>query len=1063
MSSPIKWMAKNHVTANLLMLFFVIGGLLMSRSIKQEVFPEVNLDQIEVTVSYPGASPEEVEEGVILPVEEAVSGLDGVKEIKARAVEGRATVTAVLETGVNPDLVLLDIKNKVDRITTLPEDAEQPVVAKSLNRREVLSLVLYGNVPEKALRERADTIRDELLELPGITQTELSGVRPYEISIEIPEDNLRRYGITLNQVAAKVKRASIDLAGGSVKAVGGEILVRTKQKRYHGSGYENIIVLVQKDGTALRIGDIGKVKDGFAETDEFARFDGMPAVMIGVYRVGDQKPTRIAEVVNDYVHGKSASLPPGLHLATWNDTSELYASRLHLLLKNAAFGLVLVFLVLTLFLQTRLALWVMLGIPVSFLGALLIMPILGVSVNMISLFAFIMALGIVVDDAIVIGENVYKHRQSGKDYLQASIDGAREVGGPVIFSVLTSVAAFLPLLVVEGTLGKFIKVIPMVVISILLVSLVESLFVLPAHLAIGKARKHGSGRPNIFKRFRERFGRRLDAWINGPYRHTLDKCVEYRYVSLAMGLVILLLSVGLVKGGFLKFTFMPVVDGDLVTATLVMPRGALVSDTAKVERMLEEKAREVIREVDQEQGSAAGQGRPNAAGARDGGSAAGHRRSILRHIFSVVGGTIAKGGPKGQASTAAAYLCNVAVLLQPSDFRHIAAEEITRRWREKVGKVAGVESLGFSSNLMHMGENVNVQLAHDDFSVLALAAARVKKFLHRYPGLSGIADNYPAGKQELEIKLKPAARMLGITEEDLGRQIRAAFYGAEALRMQRGRNEVKVMVRYPFKARRNLWDLHNMRIHTPGGGEIPLDEAAVVTQGRGYSEINRIDRRRVINITANIDNKTANASEILADLKTTLLAQMVNDYPGLHYDLEGEARERRDSMSSMMSGFALALFAIYALLAIPFRSYSQPILIMTAIPFGIVGAILGHWLMGFSLSMLSIFGIVALSGVVVNDSLLLVDTINRERVEGKELLVAVSDSGCRRFRPIFLTSVTTFLGLAPMLMETSVQAQFLIPMAISLAFGILFSTFITLLLVPVFYMILADLQGVASS
>ncbi len=1060
MSSPIKWMAKNHVTANLLMLFFVIGGLVMSRTIKQEVFPEINLDQIQVTVSYPGASPEEVEEGVILPIEEAVSGLDGVKKIRARAVEGMATVTAVLETGVNPDLVLLDIKNEVDRITTLPEDAEQPVVAKSLNRREVLSLVVYGNIPEKALRERADTIRDELLELPGITQTELSGVRPYEISIEIPEDNLRRYGITLNQVAAKVKQASIDLASGSIKAVGGEILVRTKQKRYHASGYENIIVLVQKDGTALRIGDIGKVKDGFAETDEFARFDGMPAVMIGVYRVGDQKPTQIAEVVNDYLHGKSADLPPGLHLATWNDTSELYASRLHLLLKNAAFGLVLVFLVLTLFLQTRLALWVMLGIPVSFLGALLIMPIMGVSVNMISLFAFIMALGIVVDDAIVIGENVYEHRQSGKDYLQASIDGAREVGGPVIFSVLTSVAAFLPLLFVEGTLGKFIKVIPLVVISILVVSLVESLFVLPAHLAIGKARKNGSGRLNIFQRFRERFGRHLDAWINGPYRHTLDKCVEYRYASLAMALVILLLSVGLVKGGFLKFTFMPVVDGDLVTATLVMPRGALVGDTAKVERMLVEKAREVIREVDQEQEGANGQGRPNAAGARDGGSA---KSSILRHIFSVVGGTIAKGGPKGQAATAAAYLCNVAVLLQPSDFRHIAAEEITRRWREKVGKVAGVESLGFSSNLMHMGENVNVQLAHDDFSILAPAAARVKKFLHRYPGLSGIADNYPAGKQELEIKLKPAARMLGITEEDLGRQIRASFYGAEALRMQRGRNEVKVMVRYPFKARRNLWDLYNMRIHTPVGGEIPLDEAAVVTQGRGYSEINRIDRRRVINITANIDNKTANASAILDDLKSTLLSQMINDYPGLHYDLEGEARERRDSMSSMMSGFALALFAIYALLAIPFRSYSQPLLIMTAIPFGIVGAILGHWLMGFSLSMLSIFGIVALSGVVVNDSLLLVDKINRERAEGKSLLVAVSDSGCRRFRPIFLTSVTTFFGLVPMLMETSVQAQFLIPMAISLAFGILFSTFITLLLVPVFYMILADLQGTSSS
>ncbi len=1040
MSSPIEWMAKNHVSANLLLFLFVIGGLIMSRTIKQEVFPEINLDQVQVSVVYPGASPEEVEDGVILPIEEVVSGLDGIKELKAKAIEGMALVTAVLEKDANPDFVLLDIKNEVDRITTLPEDAEKPVVAKPLNRREVLSLVVYGNISEKALRERADAIRDDLLALPGITQTELSGVRPYEISIEIPEENLRRYGITLNQVASKVRQASIDLAGGSLKASGGEILIRTKERRYYGLGYENIIVLVQKDGTALKLGDLGTVKDGFAETDEFARFDGMPAVMIGVYRVGDQKPTQIAEIVNKYVRDKSPQLPSALHLATWNDTSELYASRLHLLLKNAAFGLLLVFLVLTLFLQTRLALWVMLGIPVSFLGALFLMPAMDVSVNMISLFAFIMALGIVVDDAIVIGENIYEHRQSGKNYLQASIDGAKEVSGPVVVSILTSIAAFVPLVFVEGTLGKFIKVIPVVVISILIVSLVESLFILPAHLSLGsKKRALDKEGDNVFKRLRERFGIGLKRWVNGPYRHSLEKCIEFRYASLAMAFVILLLCIGLVKGGFLKFTFMPVVDGDKVTASLVMPRGALVEDTAAVEKLLVEKAQEVIAEVDKEQEG-------------DG--------SVLRHIFSVVGGTIAKGGPRGQGSSTAAYLCDVAVLLQPSDYRHIAAEEITRRWRDKVGEVAGIESLSFNSSLMRMGANVDVQLTHDNFAVLAPAAAKVKEFLRRYPGLSGIADNYPPGKKELEVNLTPEARMLGVTEEDLGRQLRSAFYGAEALRMQRGRNEVKVMVRYPYESRRNLWDLRNMRIRTPGAGELPLAQAAIITPGVGYSEINRTDRRRVIDITANVDKKRANAEEILADLQATVLRQLTTDYPGLQYNLEGEARERRDSMRSMMNGFLLALFVIYALLAIPFRSYSQPLLIMSAIPFGIVGAVLGHWIMGFNLSMLSIFGIVALSGVVVNDSLLLVDQVNRERAAGKAVLEAVLFSGCRRFRPIILTSVTTFFGLFPMLMETSVQAQFLIPMAISLGFGIMFSTLITLVLVPVFYMILADIQGV---
>ncbi len=1031
-------MAKNHVSANLLMLLFLVGGLLMGRGIKQEVFPEVNLDRVVVTVAYPGASPEEVEDGVILPIEDAVSGVKGIKELRARALEGQATVTATLETNANPDLVMLDIKNEVDRITTLPKDAEQPIVAKTLNRREVLSLVVYGNVPEKALRQRADSIRDELLTRPDITQTQLSGVRPYEISIEIPEDNLRRYGLTLNQVADRIRQASIDLAGGSIKAAGGEILIRTKEKRYHGAGYGNIIVIANKDGTAVRVRDIGAVRDGFAETDEFAQFDGMPAIMIGIYRVGSQKPTEIAKTVNDFVKRLAPTLPPALHLATWNDTSKLFSSRLHLLLRNAAYGLFLVFFVLSLFLQIRLALWVMLGIPVSFLGALLIMPSLSISINMISLFAFIMALGIVVDDAIVIGENIYEHRQAGKDYLQASIDGTREVAIPVVFSVLTSVAAFLPLIFLEGIMGKFIRQIPMVVIAILMVSLLESIFVLPAHLSFGGDNNKA---PNILERGRRRFGQRLNSFINGSYRHFLKLCVDSRYASLAAALIVLLLTVGLVKGGIIKFTFMPVVDGDKVTASLVMPRGSLVGQTAAVEKMLVDKAREVIKEVDSE--------RPG-------------KGTVLRHIFAVVGGTIAKGGPMGQAASTASYLSEVALLLQPSDVRKIPAEEITRRWRRKVGQVPGIESLTFSSNLMHMGANVDVQLSHNNFAILAQAAAKVKKFLRRYPGLSGIADSYPPGKREFKFKLTREARTLGITEEDLGRQLRAAFYGAEALRMQRGRNEVKVMVRYPRKARRHLSDLNNMRIRTPRGGEIPLSRAAVITEGRGYSQINRTNRQRVIDITANVDAKKANAAEILKDLKTTILRRLIDDYPGLHYTLQGEARERRDSMHSMMRDFILALLMIYALLAIPFKSYSQPLLIMTAIPFGIVGAVLGHWLMGFSLSMLSIFGIVALSGVVVNDSLLLVDQINRERAAGRDIITAVLASGCRRFRPIVLTSVTTFFGLVPMLLETSVQAQFLIPMAISLAFGIMFSTFITLLLVPVFYVILNDLLPVAA-
>jgi len=1037
MSSPIKWMAENHVAANLLMMCFVVGGLVMAFTVKQEVFPEVNLDRIQVTVDYPGAAPEEVEEGIILQIEEAINGVRGIKEIHSVASEGRGVVTATIEVGENADLVLMDIKSEVDRITTFPEEAEEPVVAKMLNRREVLSLVVYGNVSEHALRERAEALRDELLAMPQITQTSLNGVRPYEISIEIPEENLRRYHLTLDRVAAMIRQASLDLPGGSVKALGGEVLIRTKERRTTGRGYEDIVLLVRKDGTEVTVGDIGTVKDGFAETDTYATFDGMPAVMVGVYRVGHQKPTEISKIVNEYARKKAAELPPTIHLATWNDTSELFDSRMKLLLKNAFLGLFLVFFILSLFLQMRLALWVMLGIPVSFLGALLMMPALDVSLNMISLFAFIMALGIVVDDAIVVGENIYEHRQKGKPYARAAVDGVRQVGGPVVFSVLTTVAAFLPLVYVEGTLGKFIKVIPVVVISILAVSLVESLFVLPAHLSLGRAIQRHAEAPNPYIRFRRRFTAALERFINGPYKRALCFCLDYRYATIASAIVILMLSVGMVKSGIVKFRFMPVVEGDKITAAITMPRGALVEETGRVQRRVLKAAYDTVAEIDAEVGDGS---------------------TVLRHAYSVVGGTIAKGGPAGADGTSGSHLSNVALLLTPSDFRDIPASHIADRWREKVGDVPGVESLTFSSNLMHMGANIDVQLSHEHFDLLEPAAERVKAYLRQYPGVTDIEDNYPPGKKELKITLRPEARMLGVTEESLGRQLRSAFYGAEALRFQRGRNEVKVMVRYPYEARRSLWDFRAMRIRTPDGGEMPLERAADVAMGRGYSEINRTDRKRVINITASVNPRLANAEEVIADLKATLLDSLADDYPGLQYQLEGEQKERRDSMGSMMRGFFLALFAIYALLAIPFKSYSQPLLIMAAIPFGVVGAILGHLMMGFDLSMLSIFGIVALSGVVVNDSLLLIDQTNQNVRAGASVPEAAVGAGVRRFRPIILTSVTTFLGLVPMILETSVQAQFLIPMAISLGFGIMFTTFLILFLVPTLYLALDDVH-----
>ncbi len=1035
MNGAIKWMAHNHVAANLLMLLFIVGGLVMGFSAKQEVFPEIDLEKVQISVTYPGAGPDEVEEGIILPLEEAISGIDGLKELNARASEGVGVVTAVLQGGADDDQFLQDIKSEVDRIITFPLDAEEPVINKMIRRREVTSLVVYGNVPERTLREQAEALRDELLDKKEITQAELFGVRPYEISVEISEENLRRYNLTIDEVANRIKAASLDLPGGSLKAKGGEILLRTKERRYTGHEYGNITIMAAPDGGAVYLRDIADIKDYFAETDQFARFNGQPAAMVRIYRVGDQKPTEISDFVHNFAKEKQASLPDSLSLEVWNDTSELLDSRMNLLLKNAGLGLILVFLTLSLFLQVRLALWVVLGIPISFFGALLFMPALDVSINMISLFAFIMALGIVVDDAIVIGENIFEHRQKNKSHLQAAIDGAKEVAIPVTFSILTSVAAFVPLLSVSGSMGKFIRVIPIVVISILLVSLVESLFVLPAHLSFGNSEP--KKKTGWLAKIRRSFVVFLDGLIKGPYRRLLKLHLEYRYAALAIALAIMLVSVGLLRGGIIKFRFMPEVEGDKITAKLTMPLGTPVEETARISDLMVQKAQQVVADYDRERGA---------------------DESSLRQIFSLVGGTMSLGGPHAGKGGTGAHLSSVSIILKPSEIRNYPASDITKLWRQEVGDIPGIESLTFSSNLMRLGANIDVALAHDDFSVLVESSARLKESLSRYPGVSDIADTYPLGKKELKLRLKPAARAMGITESELGRQIRGAFYGAEALRLQRGRNEVKVMVRFPQTERRHLLDFTSMRIRTPDGGALPLDQAAFIEPGRGFSEINRTDRKRVINVSAAVDNTTANAEEILANLTDTTIQDLMNDYPGLSFNLEGEAKERRDSLSSMGRGFLLALLVMYALLAIPFKSYSQPFLIMAAIPFGAAGALAGHLIMGYNLSILSLFGIVALSGVVVNDSLLLIDQTNRNRKAGMDPFQAMLAGGTRRFRPILLTSLTTFFGLTPMILETSVQAKFLIPMAISLGFGIMFATGITLLLIPTFYLILEDIK-----
>ncbi len=1026
MRSLIKWMAGNHVAANLLMLFCIIGGLIMAGSIKQEIFPDIELDLVEISVAYFGAGPEEIEEGIILPIEERLSGLDSIKELRSTAKEGVGIVTAEIYEDSDPDLALQDIKNEIDQIVTFPKEAEKPIIRKLTRRRQVLYLAIYGDVPEESLHYWAEKIRDDLLALPEISQIELRGLRPYEISIEIPEAGLRKYSLSLPQVAARVSEASRDIPGGDIDDGRIKTLVRTKERRYRGREYENITI-VANGYAQVRLKDVARIRDGFRDTGIFSTFDSKPCAMIEIFRVGRERPKDISRAVRRYISENEKLLPPSLHMAIWNDRAEILKSRLDLLIRNGLTGLCLVIVILGLFLQVRLAFWVMLGIPISFLGALFVMPAMGLSINMISLFAFIMALGIVVDDAIVVGENIYEQRAAGKGHFEAATEGAAEVAVPVIFAVLTTMTAFSPLLFVAGSMGKFISVIAKVAIIIFLFSLIESLFILPAHL--NKRPKKAEEERRLVRwanSVSSAFEKGLGAFVNGLFSTLLSWMLKYRYATIAWALASLILTAGMVGGGIIKYRFFPKVESDTIRVKVQMVPGTSSNETARIMKIIEEKGRQAIDHFEKKEG-----------------------HTLLRHVYSIIG----EGGEnKGRLS----------FYLIPSGDRKTTTRQISNYWRKLLEPMPGMEFAAFVSDLIHMGDNIDIRLYHNDFDVLERAAGELEEALAQYPGVADIGNSLARGKREIKIRLKPEASALGITERDLGTQIRSAFYGATALRMMRGSNEVWVMVRLPEEERKALWNLRELRIRKPDGTEVPLEQAAFASIGRGYNQIDHADGIRIVDITASVDEKKANAEEILDDLKKRFFPRLAADYPGIRMKLMGESRRSSESMQSLKRGFLMALIAMYGLLAIPFRSYFQPVLIMTAIPFGVVGAIFGHFLLGKDLSMMSMFGLVALSGVVVNDSLLLLDYAQRLRESGRPPLLAIRTAALRRFRPILLTSLTTFFGLVPMLLETSRQAQFLIPMAISLAFGILFATGITLVIIPSLYLVLEDVKKLFS-
>ncbi len=1025
----IAWFARNAVAANLLMVVILAAGLhAVTQRIPLEVFPSFEPQVISISVPFRGATPSDVEEAVITRVEEAIFDLEGIKELRATAVEGRAGIAVEVDKGFDPREVLDDVKNRVDAIATFPAEADRPIYSLAKRRREVISVVVSGDLPERELRRYGELVRDDIAALPGITQVELQAVRPYEIAVEVSENVLHQYGLTFDDVAAAIRRASLDLSAGSIRTSGGEVLLRTKEQAYVDEDFASILVKSRPDGTRLTLGDIARVRDGFEENPVHASFNGKRAVVVEVYRVGDQNAIEVAEKVKAYVASAGQRFSPAVALTYWRDSSRIVKSRLNTLIDSAVLGGALVFGLLALFLRFSVALWVCVGIPIAFAGALALLPTLGVTINIISLFAFILVLGVVVDDAIVTGENIYTHLKRGEPPGEAVVTGTREVAVPVTFGVLTTVAAFVPLLLIEGHRGQLFAQIPMIVIPVLLFSLVESKLILPAHLRhLDVTRPEG-----LLVRLQQRVAGALEAFIKRLYQPALAAALRERYLTLSLFVGVAIVVYAMVSAGHVNFVFFPRVQSETARATLVMPPGTPFETT---ERHIERITR-AAQAIQAEHMDARGTG-------------------VVLGIMSFVGST-------GGSGAGRSHVGQVMFQIQAPEERasQVSSSDLVREWRRRIGIIPGAESLNFRAEIGRGGDPLDVRLSGRDVGQLNAMAQAVKARLRTYPGVFDVEDSFERGKEEMRISIRPEAQLLGLSAEHLARQVRQAFFGAEAQRIQRGRDDVRVMVRYPLDERRSLANLESMYIRTPQGVEVPFSEVAQLSMGRGYSVIKRIDRRRVVDVTADVNKETANVEAIKRDLET-FLAGIEARFPEVRYTLEGEAREQRESFASLRLGLAFVLFVIYALLAIPFRSYLQPLIVMSVIPFGVVGAILGHVVLDMNLSILSYMGMLALVGVVVNDSLVLVDYVNRRRAEGMALIDAVRTAGVARFRAVLLTSLTTFAGLTPLIFEKSTQAQFLIPMAVSLGFGILFATLITLVLVPINYLVLEDLRGVA--
>lgn len=1016
MNGIIEWFVRNRIGADLLMMFIMVAGAFSVSNMRSEIIPNVSLDQIAITIPYPGASPETVEKIIINPVEAAIYDVEGIKSVSSRAVEHVGVVTAEIGWGYDPKDLLNEIKARVDGISTFPQEVQKPVIKELSVRNLVSYLVISGEADERSLRAIAAQVKDALLNSKHISQVELTGTRDYQVSIEVSESTLQRYNMSFAEVAQAIKQSTLESPGGVVKTAQGEVAVRVKSQVYDTEQLEDIVIRAMPDGGRITLADVAKINDGFKDGAR-SEFNGKPAVVLSIYRVGNQSIVDISQALNDFVDSPSIYLPDGVSLDIWQDTTVYYNSRMAFLIDDGVLGGFMVFLILLVFLRSEVAFWITVSVPVSFLGACILLPIFDISFNMISLFAFILVLGIVVDEAIVIGENIFDHRRRGTPSLEAAIKGTQELFFPMLFSVMTTSCAFVPLMFLPGPEGKLMAAIPIVVVCTLFVSVVEAAFCLPAHLA--GAKEDVFDNVPVLGALQRKVAVTLDSFLENRYRPFLERCLEWRYSVIITFVCMLILALSLLAFGWLKVVMFSQIEGDSARGTIRFSENVSRAAADAGVRKLQDAALEIQRTFKDEAGNP----------------------QILSVYTSF--------SPDNSGVVVMEFLA--------SENRHFSGEDVVKEWRRLVGDIPDVASLDFISTLTPAGTMVDLELISNSSDDLRLASQALKARLAEFTGLYDIKDSFQTAKQELVIQLKPAARNLGLTLDQIAFQVRQAYHGADVQRFTRSDGDVNVILRYPDSDRGSLWNLENMSIRLSNGKTVPLITVADIEYGESASEIKHHQRHRIVRVSAKVDENATSLGKVMAPLRADFLDRLPEDYPGMRWSIAGTQKDREEFTDFLLQAYALALIGMYVLMAFQFRSYGQPFMVMIVIPFGLIGALLGHLLVGIDVTIWSLVGMVAVSGVVVNDNLVLIDHINESRRAGEPLSQAIRNAGVRRFRAVFLISSTTMIGLLPMIAERSLQAQFMIPMAVSLGFGTMFSSTISLILVPSLYYVSDEL------